>query len=329
MKIPYFTNYRVSASLGLLSLVCSLNPSPAYCTYLELESNNGMSHFSNGYANGSYSKDNNQLIARQSLNLSAKSKLSEEDFQNFSQTRYQKVDLGNSTQPKRMFALLAQQADLEELNLNKSNAHWDTSHSSEQALTKETLTLLSNLKNLRILRIAFQNIGDEELEIISSLFPSLELLDISHTKITDKGLKPLNALKNLRVLIASDTALSDEGIAGLNPSSLSRLEELNLRGTKVSENIFEYLPNFRSLKKADFRHTSFTKQWREKLRGPETLEEIYISAKDKEESTSLPSTIESMPRLKITYEPQFNFSWYPQIVLHSESQSNISSKDKY
>jgi len=287
-----------------------------------------MSHYSNEYANGIHSEEITQPKTRQALNLSARSTMSEEDFEILSQKSYQSVDLGNSTQPKRMFVLLAQQADLEELNLNKSNAQGDISHPSEQALTKETFSLLSNLKNLRILRVAFQNIGDEELEIISTLFPSLQVLDISHTKVTDKGLRSLNALKNLKVLIASETALSDQGIAGLNSSSLSQLEELNLRGTKVSENILEYLTNFKSLKKADFRHTSFTKQWTEKLRGPETLEEIYISAKDKEESTSVPLTIESMPKLNIRYEPAFHFSW-PRTALHPESQNNVSSKNKY
>ena len=325
MKKRYLKMQKLLVCSFYFSFLLSLFSLPVCCMYLE-EKSNGKS---NGHTNGVYPSKVKQTQDPKFLDLSAREAFFEEDINGFSQNKYQKIDLGNSIHPKHVLAFVAQQTNLEDLNLNGRNPLLCLNSTNEQALTKETLELFGNLQNLKTLRLAFQNIGDEEMEIISTFFPSLQLLDISNTRVTNKSLKSLNKLKNLKFLIASNNILSDEGVQGLNPSSVSQLEELNLRGTKVSENILEHLQSFKSLKKADFRHTAFTSQWRVKLKGPETLEEIYLSVEEKEGFNALPLKIASMPHLKIVYEPSFNLSWNPRAVLLPGNTNNISAKDKY
>src|SRR5207248_7338659 len=85
-----------------------------------------------------------------------------------------------------------------------------------------------------------------ELQDLKS-FPTRRSSDL-RTQITDRGIKVLSGLKNIRLLILDETEISDVGLKTLE--GMKNLQLLGLGETKVSENgITDFrkaLPNCRS-----------------------------------------------------------------------------------
>jgi len=77
-------------------------------------------------------------------------------------------------------------------------------------------------------------VTDSDLEALAAI-PTLESIDLSHTRVTDLGLLKLKALQNVRELnLFYAELITDEGLAVLR--SWNRIARLNLRGTKVTDN---------------------------------------------------------------------------------------------
>ncbi len=115
-------------------------------------------------------------------------------------------------------------------------------------------------------------INDSDLDKISHL-PKLRKLDISHTKITDVGLEHLKSLREVTDLnLYYAEYVTESGIAHLR--DWSKLERLNLRGTKVASRVFEYLAHLTSLKSLDVAFTRVDDEGFEQLASLEKLEHL-------------------------------------------------------
>jgi YHS domain-containing protein len=97
-------------------------------------------------------------------------------------------------------------------------------------------------------RLQLDKFRDDQLAELAPIAPALYWLDLGETGVTDAGLKPLAAMKNLRRLQLDRTAITDTGLAHLAP--LSHLESLSLHSTKITDTgllALRALPRLRSL----------------------------------------------------------------------------------
>ena len=115
--------------------------------------------------------------------------------------------------------------------------------------TFEQLTELNNLRSLRLTRTA---INDESLLPISSLTGLIEL-GLNGTAISDEGASRLAELTKLRSLWLAETQITDAGLGPL--VSLPHLEELDLSGTRVTDSGLPALEQMLALKRLNLCET--------------------------------------------------------------------------
>jgi len=90
-------------------------------------------------------------------------------------------------------------------------------------------------------------INDEDCEKLPALKEQLVWLNLSRSKISDKGLEAVGKLKKLTRLSLDNTAVGDAGVSFL--TELKNLEYLNLYNTKVSDKAVTDLGKLSNLKK--------------------------------------------------------------------------------
>src|SRR5690606_695352 len=106
-----------------------------------------------------------------------------------------------------------------------------------------------------------------------ALLPDLECIDLSYTKVTDQGLELLAPLRNVRHLnLHYAESVTDLGIAHLK--HWSRLESLNVRGTKVTSEVFEHVSGMAGLRSLDVGHSRVNDERFEALEGLDRLEHL-------------------------------------------------------
>ncbi|MDB5262975.1 MAG: ribonuclease inhibitor [Adhaeribacter sp.] len=91
-----------------------------------------------------------------------------------------------------------------------------------------------------------QNFSDADMNLLSNLRLQLVWLDMSSSKITDKGLPALAGFKNLTCLSLDNTAVTDAGLKHLE--KLTNLHYLNPYGTNVTDKGLKSLAACKSLK---------------------------------------------------------------------------------
>ena len=97
-------------------------------------------------------------------------------------------------------------------------------------------------------------LSDASLSHLRSI-PSLRMLDLSRTRVTDKGLHSFRSLRNLAILILPD-AMTNKGLADLR--SLPNIRDLNLDRTHVTNAGLKVLASFAHLEKLDLSGTFVT-----------------------------------------------------------------------
>ncbi len=130
------------------------------------------------------------------------------------------------------------------VRLDRLNLH-------ETKITGTGLVHLRDFENLRelILPRTFTDAGMDHLGRLQTL----EILDLSDTRITDAGMEGLRGLTNLRELDLRDTRVTDAGVAHLG--CLTKLRELNLHGTGTTDSGVVYLTRLANLQKLDLGYT--------------------------------------------------------------------------
>lgn len=118
-------------------------------------------------------------------------------------------------------------------------------------LTPERTFLTVNLVNN-------PDFSDEQMNVLLKLEDQIIWLDLSDTKITDKGLQHVAKLKNLTRLHLDNTAISDRGLSYLK--NLEHLLYLNLYRTSISDKGLESLSGIKNLKALYLWQTQVTPQ---------------------------------------------------------------------
>jgi uncharacterized membrane protein len=89
--------------------------------------------------------------------------------------------------------------------------------------------------------------GDEQLAKLQPVLPAMVALDMSHTSVTDEGVKSLASATRLKSLRLAETKVGDAALETL--SKLRELESLNLYGTQVTNQGVLKLSNLQGLRK--------------------------------------------------------------------------------
>lgn len=149
-------------------------------------------------------------------------------------------------------------------------------------------------------------ISDADLDALAAI-PTLETIDLAETRVTDLGLLRLKGLKNVRELnLLYAELITDEGLAVMR--TWTKVERLNLRGTKVTDNTLallagkdsirtldigyaevtdsglQYLPKLKGLKELAFGGNKLTEVGLEVLRGLPNLTHLDIAGKQRTDS---------------------------------------------
>jgi hypothetical protein len=113
--------------------------------------------------------------------------------------------------------------------------------------------------------------SDGNIALLKPVAAQIWWVDLAGTKVTDKGLAEVGAMKNLKRLYLQNTAVTDAGLGQLK--GLSGLEYLNLYGTKVTNAGLQKLAGLGNLKKVFVWQTKVTKPgadaFRKKVPGAE------------------------------------------------------------
>lgn len=99
-------------------------------------------------------------------------------------------------------------------------------------------------------------VSDSDLDALAAI-PTLESIDLSHTRVTDLGLLKLKALQNVRELnLFYAELITDEGLAVLR--TWNRIARLNLRGAKVTDNTLALIAGKESIHTLDIGYAEVT-----------------------------------------------------------------------
>jgi Leucine-rich repeat (LRR) protein len=112
---------------------------------------------------------------------------------------------------------------------------------------------------------------------LARLAPTLKRLDLSGAILSDKGLKPLAVLKNLRTLILPEstvTPIRGFGLADL--ASLTQLQELTLANSAVNDDGLANMKVFPALKSLNLTAAPLTGTGFEHLKGPTRLQVLHL-----------------------------------------------------
>ncbi len=118
--------------------------------------------------------------------------------------------------------------------------------------------------------------NDADVRWLSHI-PTLRQINLSHTRITGKGLEPLTKLENVAVLnvqFAEFLTATDIG----HLSEWKHLRSLDLRGTRVDSGVFERLSAHRSLEFLDISSTEVDDEGFEELAALTKLAELRCGA---------------------------------------------------
>ena len=116
-------------------------------------------------------------------------------------------------------------------------------------------------------------VTDSDIAELAKL-PALSKLDLSMTRITDRGLLDLKTASNLtEINLYYAELVSDQGIAVIK--SLPKLKRLNLRGTKITDSTLQLLNHLPSLDSVDIGFAQVTDSGISQLALP-NLKELSI-----------------------------------------------------
>ena len=120
----------------------------------------------------------------------------------------------------------------------------DLSRVDPDTITDVGFKHVSGLSKLEYLDVSSLKISRQAVSELSKL-KNLRVFNLAKTRLNDDGLKPLAALTSLESLDASDTKVTGAGFAHLAP--LKRLRNLNVRGIRLTPDDLRHLSPLVSL----------------------------------------------------------------------------------
>src|SRR5215471_4538214 len=117
-------------------------------------------------------------------------------------------------------------------------------------------------------------VTDSDMAALAAL-PALARLDLSMTRLSDRGLLELKTAPSLTdINLYYAELISDQGIAFLK--GWKRLKRLNLRGTKITDSTLQFLNGLTSLEALDIGFAQVTDSGLAQLNGLANLTELSI-----------------------------------------------------
>jgi hypothetical protein len=117
-------------------------------------------------------------------------------------------------------------------------------------------------------------VSDSDMASLAAL-PALGRLDLSMTRISDRGLLGLKTAQSLTdINLYYAELVSDQGIAFLK--GWKRLKRLNLRGTKITDSTLQFLNGLTSLEALDIGFAQVTDSGLARLNALANLKELSI-----------------------------------------------------
>jgi hypothetical protein len=134
-----------------------------------------------------------------------------------------------------------------------------------KGVTDAALENLDGLGRLEMLGIIDAKISDSGIARLAQLrLPSLQLLALDSTPVTDAVIEPLAQLHGLTALSLSGTQIDDRWLRRLK--ALPRLETLDLHNSSVTDGGLPWLAELRGLKRLSLENTKVTAEGAAKLR---------------------------------------------------------------
>jgi hypothetical protein len=106
-------------------------------------------------------------------------------------------------------------------------------------------------------------IDDAEFEYIAGHFAYLQILDASHTRITDEGLRHIARLKHLQTLGLNGRPITDDGLKTIG--KMTGLRRLSLNNTQITDAGLVHLRGLKHLVRLEVMHTEVTVEAAAKL----------------------------------------------------------------
>jgi hypothetical protein len=138
----------------------------------------------------------------------------------------------------------------------------------------EQVGWLDGFSGLEAVDLSFSRVSDRGLQDVAK-HTRLKSLTLSNTEVTDEGLKPLVALAALQNLSLSDTSIGDEGIGHIR--SLTQLTRLWLHKTKVSDAGLRHLQHMARLNTLTLGGTEVGDAGLQHLAGLTSLESLVLN----------------------------------------------------
>jgi hypothetical protein len=137
-------------------------------------------------------------------------------------------------------------------------------------------------------------VTDADMDALAGM-PSVETIDLSHTRVSDLGLLRLRNLKNVRELnLFYAELVTDEGVAAVK--EWPRLERLNLRGTKITDNTLAMLAEKKTLRSLDVGMAEVTDSGMQNLAALTELRELSFGG-NKLTEVSL-AVLKALPKIE-------------------------------
>lgn len=136
-----------------------------------------------------------------------------------------------------------------------------------EAIQKVNLLVLPLANGQNLIEVSAVNkpgLNDEQVGLLKPLSEQIIWLKVGSTKITDKALKDISGLKNLRKLHLENTAITDAGLEAL--TDMPHLTYINLVGTKVTDNGLRKIAGLKGLKNVFVWQSAITEKGIQEIR---------------------------------------------------------------
>jgi hypothetical protein len=178
--------------------------------------------------------------------------------------RLDTLSLGCCTLPAGALVTIARMHQLENLDLTDISTDDDLgAFRSNNTLRSLKVSYFHNRivpsvlpLELTALDISHDEVNDRTVAEVAQLRPTLRLLDLSGTAVTDEGLAALGGLHNLRSLAVRDTPLTDKCCRYL--AALESLRFLSINGTAITDQGASKLSPLKHMVSLNARHTAIT-----------------------------------------------------------------------
>jgi hypothetical protein len=167
--------------------------------------------------------------------------------------------------------------------------------------TETKAVLLARFKHLESLWVSAK-LTDKDIKHVGGL-TNLRSLRLTHNQITDAGVKQLVGLRELRTLDLSQTAVTDACLQHV--ARLPKLEELNLYFNDINDDGLKHLAKLKHLHTLDIHTTAVTDAAVEPLATLTNLRFLEVSGLAPAGAARLMKTL---PKLKINSKPRHRYA---------------------